>query len=402
MPYEYPQPACTTSMILLRPDLERREHLSLAPYAVRSEESRGRRHPEAADRYRTAFQRDRDRVIHSSAYRRLGNKTQVFVNTEGEYYRTRLTHTEEATQIALTVARGLGLNPELTEAICRAHDLGHAPFGHAGERALDRCMGGDGGFEHNAHTQRIVDLLEREYPDFPGLNLSWEVREGIAMHGDAAARAAGDEFGLLPRPSLEAQVVDLADAIAYGCHDLDDGLAAGLLRWESFDQLEPRWWLDVREVVTARTATLPPDLARRLLKRTLLNLLVGDLIAVSAAALDDLAPRCADDIRSHPQPLASFSPPVQALRDALHSFLTAHLYRHYHVETMWVKAQRLIAELFASLDDAPAQLPPAVQERIGREGTQRRIICDYIAEMTDWTAVQEHRRLFHFDLHVLP
>jgi len=389
-------------MILLRPDLERREQLSLAPYAVRSDESRGRRHPEAEDRYRTAFQRDRDRVIHSSAYRRLGNKTQVFVSTEGEYYRTRLTHTEEATQIALTVARGLGLNPELTEAIGRAHDLGHAPFGHAGERALDGCMADDGGFEHNAHTQRIVDLLEREYPDFPGLNLSWEVREGIAMHGDATNRAAGGEFGTLPQPSLEAQVVDLADAIAYGCHDLDDGLAAGLLRWESFDQLAPRWWSEVREAVAPRAATLPPDLARRLLKRTLLNLLVGDLIEVSAAALDDLAPPRADDIRRQPRPLVGFSPPVQALRDSLHAFLTAHLYRHYHVETMWVKAQRLIAELFASLDAAPSQLPPAVQERIGPEGSRQRIVCDYIAEMTDRKAVQEHRRLFHFDLQVLP
>ena len=389
-------------MILLRPDLERREQLSLAPYAVRSDESRGRRHPEAEDRYRTAFQRDRDRIIHSSAYRRLGNKTQVFVSTEGEYYRTRLTHTEEATQIALTVARGLGLNPELTEAICRAHDLGHAPFGHAGEQALDRCMVGDGGFEHNAQTQRIVDLLEREYPDFPGLNLSWEVREGIAMHGGAARRGADGEFNTMPQPSLEAQVVDLADAIAYGCHDLDDGLAAGLLRWESFDRLAPQWWLTVREAVTARAATLPPDLARRLLKRTLLNLLVADLIDTTAAALDDLAPRRADDIRAQQRPLAGFSAPVLAVRDSLHAFLTAHLYRHYHVETMWVKAQRLIAELFASLDAAPSQLPPAVQERIGPEGNRQRIICDYIAEMTDRKAVQEHHRLFHFDLQVLP
>jgi dGTPase len=388
-------------MMLSRLDLEAREYAMLAPYAVRSAESRGRRVPEPEDPYRTAFQRDRDRIIHSSAYRRLGNKTQVFVTTEGEYYRTRLTHTEEVTQIALTVARSLGLNLELTEAICRVHDLGHAPFGHAGEAALRRCMAEDGGFEHNAQALRVVDLLEREYPDFPGLNLSWEVREGIARHGDQALPVPGNEFGAMPRPSLEAQIVDMADSIAYGCHDLDDGLAAGLLAWDSFEDVQPHWWRAARDAVLPRTVGLAPDLARRLLKRHLLNFLVSDLIDGTASALDALDPACADDVRRHDHLLPRFSPPVAEIRQSLHEYLTAHLYRHYQVETMWEKAQRLIQELFGCLDRAPSQLPPAAFARIGTE-EPRRVICDYIAEMTDRKAVQEYRRLFHFDLQVLP
>lgn len=388
--------------MLSRQNLEDREYGALAPYAVHSAESRGRRRQEPEDPYRTAFQRDRDRIIHSSAYRRLGNKTQVFVTTEGEYYRTRLTHTEEVTQIALTVARSLALNLELTEAICRVHDLGHAPFGHAGEAALQVCTADDGGFEHNAQALRIVDLLEREYPDFPGLNLSWEVREGIARHGNQALPGPDGEFRALPQPSLEAQIVDMADSIAYGCHDLDDGLAAGLLAWQSFEDLMPPWWRAVRGAVLPQAARLAPDLRRRLLKRYLVNLLVSDLIAVTARALDGLQPSCADAIRRQERALPRFSPPVTELRQALHEFLTAHLYRHYQVETMWEKARRLIEELFHTLDRAPAQLPPAMVARIGVEGPQRRIICDYIAEMTDRKAVQEYRRLFHFDLQVLP
>ena len=340
--------------------------------------------------------------MHSSAYRRLGNKTQVFVTMEGEYYRTRLTHTEEATQIALTVARALGLNGDLTEAISRAHDLGHAPFGHAGEAALARCMEGDGGFEHNAQTLRVVDLLEREYPEFPGLNLCWEVREGIAKHGDTGLPGPDGEFLAFPRPSLEAQIADRADAIAYGCHDLDDGLAAGLLEWGALERHGPAWWLAVREPVLAQTAGLAPELARRLLKRHLVNLLVSDLIAATADTLERLRPGDADAIRRHPEPLAGFTPAVAALRASLHGFLTAQLYRHYHVETMWEKAQRLIHELFATLDRVPGQLPPAAQARIGREETRHRVICDHIAEMTDRGAVQEHRRLYHFEINVLP
>jgi dGTPase len=389
-------------MVIGRQDLEARERVDLAPYAQLSAESRGRRVLEPQDPFRTAFGRDRDRIVHSSAYRRLGNKTQVFVTMEGEYYRTRLTHTEEATQIAVTAARALGLNPELTEAICRVHDLGHAPFGHAGEAALAECMADAGGFEHNAQTLRIVDLLEREYADFPGLNLSWETREGIVAHGRQSLAGREPEFGDYPQPSLEAQIADAADAIAYGCHDLDDGMAAGLLQWEQLEALRPDWWLCIRAEVAPLAQDLAPDLARRLLKRHLLNLLVSDLIRETTKALAQLAPGSVDDIRRHAVTLPAFSYEVGALRESLHHFLTTYLYRHYHVETMWVKARRLIIDLFASLDRTPEQLPPSVRARIDREASHRRVICDYIADMTDRAAVHEHRRLFQFDLQVLP
>ena len=388
-------------MMILRRDLEMREEQALAPYAERSGASRGRRFQEPADPDRTAFMRDRDRIVHSSAYRRLGNKTQVFITTEGEYYRTRLTHTEEATQIALTVARSLALNLELTEAISRVHDLGHPPFGHAGEAALARCMAEDGGFEHNEQALRVVDLLEREYPEFPGLNLSWEVREGIAKHGRGIA-AAMDELGALPQPSIEAQVADLADSIAYGCHDLDDGLAAELLEWKAIERRAPLWWSFIQPAIGPAMQGLPVDLARRMLKRHLINLFASDLIDTTAAALAEAQPRDADAVRGYAEPLARLSEPIQAVRESLHEYLTSHLYRQYHVETMWEKAQRLIWELFTAFDAAPGQLPTAIRERIGHDGPQRRIICDYIAEMTDRKAVQEHRRLFHFDIHVLP
>jgi dGTPase len=385
-----------------RDELEAQEHATLAPYAVYSDASRGRRVTEPEDSYRTAFQRDRDRIIHSSAYRRLGNKTQVFVTTEGEYYRTRLTHTEEVTQIALTVARSLGLNLELTEAICRVHDLGHPPFGHAGEAALSVLLADEGGFEHNAHTLRLVDLLEREYPDFPGLNLTWEVREGIARHGHQRLPGQDGEFTTFSQPSLEAQVVDVADSIAYGCHDLDDGLTAGLLSWEGFETRQPDWWQQVQPAVAERARALPPDLARRLLKRHLINLFVSDLIQETSLALAEIQPPDVAAIRTYSAPLVRLSPAVTRLRQALHDDLTQHLYRHFQVETMWVKAQRLVEDLFHALDEAPRQLPETVTARIGVEGSRHRMICDYIAGMTDRKAVQEHHRLYRFDLNVLP
>jgi dGTPase len=390
-------------MILRRENLEALELDNLAPYAERSVASRGRRFPETVDRYRTAFSRDRDRIVHSSAYRRLGNKTQVFVTLEGEHYRTRLTHTEEATQIALTMARALGLNLDLTEAICRAHDLGHAPFGHAGEAVLAQCMADDGGFEHNAQAIRIVDLLEREYPQYPGLNLCWEVREGIAKHGEHPDAAANDEFLGFAQPSLEAQVSDIADGIAYGCHDLDDGLAAGLLNWNMLDDASPEWWTRIRSAGVVPDAPEAPDLARRLLKRCLVNLFVSDAIDVTARAVEAARPTCADDVRRMQTSLTAFSADIATTRASLHQFLTTYLYRHYVVETMWVKAQRLVRTLFEAFVAAPDQLPSSVQARVGQEeGSLRRVICDYIAEMTDRAAVREYRRLFEFDLQLLP
>ncbi|MDB5076992.1 MAG: Deoxyguanosinetriphosphate triphosphohydrolase-like protein [Chloroflexi bacterium] len=388
-------------MILRREDLEAFERENLAPYAEHCAASRGRRIAENDDGFRTSFGRDRDRIVHSSAYRRLGNKTQVFITLEGEYYRTRLTHTEEVTQIALTIARALGLNLDLTEAICRAHDLGHAPFGHAGEAVLAECMAADGGFEHNAQALRIVDLLEREYSDFPGLNLSWEVREGIAKHGRHALNGDAGDFLSFPQSCLEAQISDLADSISYGCHDLDDGLAAGLLKWESLDEVSPEWWTRIRNEVTARSDGMAPDLARRFLKRYLVNLLVSDAITVTSMAIETLSPTCADDIRRHDLPLIGFSEEIGLLRESLHQFLTTYLYRHHVVETMWVKAQRLIRSLFDTLLISPDQLPPHIRARAVDEPLER-VICDHIAEMTDRAAVREYRRLFEFDLQILP
>jgi dGTPase len=385
-----------------RLDLEAAESLGLANWAQQASASRGRRYDEQADPLRTAFGRDRDRIVHASAYRRLGNKTQVFITLEGEYFRTRLTHTEEATQIAVTMAKTLGLNLDLTEAIARAHDLGHAPFGHAGETILTRCMADEGGFEHNSQTLRIVDLLEEEYPGRPGLNLSWEVREGIALHGSHRLPGEGEEFLQFPQPSLEAQICDLADGIAYGCHDLDDGLAAGLITWESFERLDPAWWRAVRAPVLAGTALLGPEMARRCLKRYLVNLLVSDAIATTAEAITTLNPATCDDIRRQSRPLVAFSPEVRALRESLHVFLTQSLYRHYLVETMWVKSQRLVAAVFSALAHDPGQLPPHVRARVGPSCSLRRAICDYVAEMTDRAAVREYHRLFEFDMQVLP
>jgi dGTPase len=389
-------------MMLCRADLEANEYRNLAPCAERSADSLGRRFDEPHDYFRTAFTRDRDRIVHSSAYRRLGNKTQVFVTLEGEYYRTRLTHTEEATQIALTIVRALGLNPDLAEAICRAHDLGHAPFGHAGEAVLAECMAADGGFEHNAQTLRIVDLLEHEYAEFRGLNLCWEVREGIAKHGNHALPGPSGEFTSFPQPSLEAQIADLADSIAYGCHDLDDGLAAGLLHWEALNDSAPAWWRQIKPRLTDLPIERHPDLARRMVKRQLVNLLVSDVIEVTAKKIEAVSPASVGDVRRQAVPLAAFSPEMSELRLSLHEYLTAHLYKHHLVETMWEKAQRLIRAIFESVDRAPNQLPAHIQKRVGLDGDLRRVICDYIAEMTDRAAVREYRRLFEFDLQVLP
>lgn len=382
-------------MMVRREQLEAREQRDLAPYAVLSSASRGRRAPEADDPYRTCFQRDRDRIIHSSSYRRLGNKTQVFVSFEGDYYRTRLTHTEEVTGIAVTVARALGLNMDLAEAITRAHDLGHPPFGHAGEAALAAQMAHHGGFEHNRQTLRIIDELELEYPTFRGLNLTWEVRDGVMKHRDEGGQAMG-------QGSLEAQVADLCDEIAYGCHDLDDGIAAGLIPWETLRQTAPYWWVEARAAVHGAYGDLPPDLLRRRVKAHLINLFTSDLVESTQQAIQAGQPRAAAEVRAAAAPLATFSPAVRLLRDDLHGFLMRHLYRHPEVVTMWEKAQRLINAVFSALCGEPAQLPLERQARIAAGQPVARVVCDYIAEMSDRRAVREYRRLFDYDVQVLP
>ena len=389
-------------MIVGREVMQRREEVELAPYGLRSAASRGRRHPESDDPYRTPFQRDRDRVIHSSAYRRLGNKTQVFISFEGEHYRTRLTHTEEATQIAVAVARALGANADLTEAISRAHDLGHAPFGHAGEDALAAKMADHGGFEHNLQTLRVVDELELEYPDFRGLNLTVEVREGVMAHrGDGGAEVLGGSNMAL-QPSVEAQIADISDEIAYSCHDLQDGLASGLLRRDALTAAGPPWWREASAFVAQRWGTLPPDLERRRVKGYLINRFLSDLIPASAARLADLPATTPDAVRHAPVRVIDLTPPVRAQRESLPCYLTDYLYRHYEVITMAQKAKRLLGELFDAYLATPDQLPAAVRERADASLTLQRVICDHIASMTDRGAVREHHRLFDVDAHVLP
>jgi dGTPase len=375
----------------------------LAPYAQRSADSRGRRMPESPPRHRTEYQRDRDRIVHSTAFRRLVYKTQVFVNHEGDLYRTRLTHSLEVAQIARSVARALGLNEPLAEAICLAHDLGHTPFGHAGQDALNDCMREFGGFEHNLQSLRVVDELEERYAEFPGLNLTFEVREGILKHCSAAnARTLGElgrRFLERTQPGLEAQLANLADEVAYNNHDVDDGIRAGLITIE--DLCACRMFGRQYESVRAQY----PDLGgRRLVHevvRRMIDYTVNDLIDASAASLAAAAPRSADDVRARSAPLLRFSDAVREEHLQLKQYLREHLYRHYRVLRMTTKAQRVVRELFAAMLDEINLMPTEHQEaarRLEVDGGQTgraRAVADYIAGMTDRFAILEHRRLFN-------
>ena len=375
---------------------------ALAPWATREDDSRGRRHPEPPPRYRGEYHRDRDRVIHSTAFRRLVYKTQVFVNHEGDLYRTRLTHSLEVAQIARTVAGALGLNTYLTEAICLAHDLGHTPFGHAGQEALNRCMADYGGFEHNLQSLRVVDELEEKYAEFPGLNLMFETREGILKH---CSRRNARELGELGRrflegfqPSLEAQLANVADEIAYNNHDVDDGLRAGLLDMEELREAEL-----FREQHDAVRALWPGLAGRRLVHeivRRMIGRVVEDLVEGSRAALDEAAPDSVEAVRHAGERLVRFTPEVGAAHDALKRFLRARLYRHSRVIRMTTKAQRTVTDLFAAFMDEPRLLPEDhAREAERKEAMQgvagrARAVADYIAGMTDRFAIVEHERLF--------
>jgi dGTPase len=371
----------------------RRDAAGLAPYAAHAADSRGRVHPEPEAATRTAFQRDRDRIVHSSAFRRLEYKTQVFVNHEGDHFRTRLTHSLEVAQIARAIAAGLRLNQDLAEAIALAHDLGHTPFGHAGQDALNECMKPYGGFEHNLQSLRVVDELEERYADFDGLNLSYETREGILKHCSAEnARRLGElgrRFLDKRQPSLEAQIANLADEIAYNNHDIDDGLRSGLISLEQLETVP----LFARHGAAVRAAH--PGLApRRLIHETvrgMINTLVGDVLAQSGALIDALRPADIEAVRAAP-PLIAFSAPLRAEADALKRFLFEHLYRHYQVMRMTSKARRIVSELFDAFMREPRLLPPDHQARAARD--QPRAIADYVAGMTDRYAMKEHRRLF--------
>lgn len=371
----------------------------LAPYAAQEEQGLGRRHREPAAAYRGEYQRDRDRIVHSTAFRRLVYKTQVFVNHEGDLYRTRLTHTLEVAQVARTVARALRLNETLVEAISLAHDLGHTPFGHAGQDALNGCMRDCGGFEHNMQSLRVVDELEAKYADFRGLNLTFETREGILKH--CSARHArelgplGKRFLERRQPGLEAQIANIADAIAYNNHDVDDGLRAGLL---SLDELRQQaLFVEQFQLVQERYPELED---RRLIYeiiRRMINKVVTDLIDNTARRLESLAPRSINDIRAQREAIAVFSDGVFEEHKALKNFLNKHLYRHALVREMTDKAKLMIEVLFERYMSDPGQMPEEFCSRATvngvKESINARVVADYIAGMTDRFAIAEHDRL---------
>jgi len=365
----------------------------LAPYAARSAQTRGRVHAEPASSSRSEFQRDRDRVIHSTAFRRLEYKTQVFVNHEGDLFRTRLTHSLEVAQIARSIARNLRLNEDLVEAISLAHDLGHTPFGHAGQDALNACMKNHGGFEHNLQSLLVVDELEERYGGFNGLNLTFETREGILKHCSRVNAAALGELGRRflegAQPSLEAQLANLADEIAYNNHDIDDGLRSGLLTLEQLDEV-PMWGRHRAEVAAA----FPGINGRRAINETvrrMINTLIVDLIETTSRNIAAANPRSIEAVRSA-GPLIGFSAQIHEEAAALKRFLFRHLYRHYLVMRMSSKAQRIVSDLFGAFMSDSRLLPPQYQAPHG--GDQSRLIANYIAGMTDRYAIREHRRIF--------
>jgi dGTPase len=376
-----------------------------APWAAHDSTSRGRRHPEPPPEMRGEFQRDRDRIIHSNAFRRLVYKTQVFVNHEGDLYRTRLTHSMEVAQIARTIARALGLHETLTEAICLAHDLGHTPFGHAGQDALNDCMREFGGFEHNLQSLRVVDLLEERYAEFPGLNLTFETREGILKHCSANnARQLGDlgeRFLNRGQPGLEAQLANLADAIAYNNHDVDDGLRAGLIEIDALRGIA----LFGREHA-AVMAQYPRLAGRRVIHETIrrmINRVVLDLIGTSRARILEAGVGDIDAVRRQPAPLIAMSEGVYAEHLELKRFLNANLYRHHRVLGMTDKARKVLRELFEGLMRDIDLLPrehrdaAAAAETAAGNAGRARVVADYVAGMTDRYAINEHRRLFGAD-----
>ena len=368
------------------------ENFALAPYAMKSWESRGRVHLEDEHLYRSNYQRDRDRIVHSAAFRRLEYKTQVFVNHEGDYYRTRLTHTIEVAQIARTIASALHLNVDLTEAIALAHDLGHTAFGHSGEEALNELMSKDGGFNHNLQSLRVVDYLEERYPDFPGLNLTWEVREGIVKHSTAFDIAAKTkEFSKTGAPTLETQVVDIADEIAYDSHDLDDGLTSGLIKESDLAGL--LLWQNINEGISGKYPGISIKKKRYLVIRSLINLLVTDLIKETERNISSLKLKSYKDAKKIDKKIVTFSVNMLKLRKPLRSFLMDKLYHHYRVMRMSTKAKRFIQDLFNVYLKNPRQLPDEIQDKIPVDGLKR-VVCDYIAAMTDRYALDEYKKLF--------
>ncbi len=380
-----------------------------APYACHPAQSKGRYFPQPGSAMRNAFQRDRDRIIHSGAFRRLKEKTQVFVAHEGDQYRTRLTHSLEVSQIARTLARALGGDEDLAEALALAHDLGHPPFGHSGERVLAEKMQEFGGFDHNAQTLRVVTKLEVRYPEFDGLNLTWETLEGVVKHNGPLMAPGGDGSGLAwaftdyedwralelhTHAGLEAQIAALSDDIAYNNHDLDDGLRSGLL------ELEPLLDLPLLGDIFRRVDKRWPDIKRTVLiheaVRELIGLMVGDVLDETRRRLAEAEPQSADALRQLDRPMVAFSDGMLEILAALRRHLFANMYRHYKVNRMMSQGQRVMSDLFDLYLSDPGVLPPDVRSGMGQPGSAQtaRAVCDYIAGMTDRFAVEEHRRLF--------
>lgn len=378
--------------MLTREDYEKLENERLAPFASKSVLSRGRKHPETEDTIRTAFQRDRDRIIHSAAFRRLEYKTQVFVNHEGDHYRTRLTHTIEVSQIARSISRALRLNEDLTEAIVLAHDLGHTPFGHAGERTMNDLMENHGGFEHNLQSLRVVDSLEKRYPEFNGLNLTYEVREGICKHSSAYDKTSPPfEFSPGKDPSLEGQIVDLADEIAYSNHDIDDGLRSGLITLKQLEGVA--LWKDAIQEVRKNYTSLDDDELKHRGISTIISFLTRDLTFHSWENVEKAQLISVDDVRNFGGRMITFSGEMREKNEELKKFLYNNMYCHFRVIRMEEKAKRIIVDLYDAYRTRPEQLPPRFYAKKNTEGLER-VICDYIAGMTDRFALNEHKKLF--------
>lgn len=381
--------------MVTREELEQREARELAAYAMASCRSRGRVHPASEHPYRTAYQRDRDRIIHTTAFRRLQYKTQVFVYNEGDHYRNRLTHTIEVAQIGRTLARTLSCNEDLTEAICLAHDLGHPPFGHTGEETLDDLMQGHGGYDHQNQTYRIITRLERRYLEHPGLNLTYEVREGVVKHDTDYDVVDARDYNPDEKGTLECQVSNLADEIAYSTSDSDDGLRAGILDPRAFLELAiSRRVLDsLGESANSIDLTQPLDRYRFI--RRLVGVEVNDAIQATAANLRAAGVESIGDLRAQTANVAAYSDELAEENRELKRFLFDRFYRHYRVARMAAKADRTIRALFSAFVEEPAQLPPETQADFSDPGTDlHRVVCDYIAGMTDRYAIAEHRRLF--------
>ncbi len=374
-----------------RQQLEELEDKSLAPYGMRSRDTKGRAYLDNEPEFRTSFQRDRDRILHTTAFRRLEYKTQVFINFEGDYFRTRLTHTLEVAQIGRTLARALGGNEDLVEAICLAHDLGHSPFGHSGEVALARLMKDHGGFDHNRQSLRIVTELEQRYPEFPGLNLTWEVREGMVKH--ESEYDVSDARNYLPdlRGNLETQIANVADELAYTTHDLDDGLRSGMISPHMLDGIA--LWEILRDNFNWRGPELE-DMERHRMIRQLVGLMVTDMVEATDKRLKECKARSALDLQKLKHNVIGYSEDMQRRNRELKDFLYRKLYRHFRVVRMQVKAEKLISEIYNAYHAEPLMLPDGVRTFIDTRGLER-TICDYIAGMTDRFAIEEHQKLFN-------